>query len=156
MSDWVRRPVLTAAGVLCAAALAGCGYGGKEQRLPETGATLEGTIKYGNEPVAYAVVRVVTESGSAEGNVGEDGRYKVENVPTGPVKIGVNTNAAKGDYTSATMSRSYKGPEFKGKTGPVQLPKFVSVPAKYAEPDTSGITTTIQSGSNTFDIVIPK
>jgi hypothetical protein len=156
MCNWVRRPVVTAAGVFCAAVLAGCGYGVKEHRLPETGATLEGTIKYGNEPVAYAVVRVATESASAEGNVGEDGRYKVENVPVGAVKIGVNTDAAKGDYTSATMSRSYKGPEFKGKTGPVQLPKFVSVPARYADPETSGITTTTRSGTNTFDIVIPK
>ena len=33
---------------------------------------------------------------------------------------------------------------------------LLNAPAKYAEPDTSGITTTIKKGKNTFDIVIAK
>lgn len=124
-----------------------------EVRLPETGATLEGTVRYGNEPVPLALVVVMGEHGSATGQV-EQGRYKVENVPLGPVKIGVNTEAARGQLISQEMAQSYKGPGGKGGGSPP--PRFVSVPSKYAEPENSGLTTTIQKGANTFDIVLPR
>jgi hypothetical protein len=44
--------------------------------------------------------------------------------------------------------------ESKGK-GKTRL-RFVGVPPKYFEPETSGLKTTIQKGVNTYDIVIPK
>jgi hypothetical protein len=143
-------------GLVLAAGIAGCGYGVKEHRLPETGATLEGTIKYAGEPVYFAEVRVVSDNSSAIGSIGEDGRYKVENCPTGTVKIVVDTNAARGDYTSMTMSGRYKGPKGEGAAGGGKPPKFVNVPSKYADPDSSGITTTVAKGPNTYDIVITK
>jgi hypothetical protein len=124
-----------------------------EVRLPVTGATLEGTVRYGNEPVPLALIVVMGESGSATGMV-EQGRYKVENVPLGPVRIGVNTEAARGQFISQQMAQSYKGPGSKGGGSPP--PRFLSVPSKYAEPENSGLTTTIQKGPNTFDIVLPR
>lgn len=150
------RGLVISFGVAAAAAVAGCGYGVREQRLPETGATLEGTITYGSEKVHYAEVRVIGDSTSAVGRVEEDGRYKVENVPLGEVKVTVNTDAAKGDYTSLTMSKSYKGPKGEGAAGGGPPPKFVGVPGKYAEPETSGLGTTIAAGANTYDIKIKK
>jgi hypothetical protein len=83
------------------------------------------------------------EGGGAQGFVGDDGRYKIENVPLGEVKIGVNVEAGKGQLMSKIMSKQ-------------AVPKVVNVPAKYDNPDTSGITTTINKGANTFDIVISK
>ena len=126
--------------------LAGCtSY---EYRLPETGASLEGTVTYGSETVPMAQINVGGEKGQASGQL-EEGHYKVERVPIGEVKIGVNTEAMRGNFIGQQMARS-KG----GGTGPA--PKFVSVPAKYADPDTSGITTMTKRGKNTFDIVIPS
>ncbi len=61
----------------------------------------------------------------------------MQNVPLGEVRIGINTVAVK-----AAAAR----------TGS----KVVEVPGKYIDPTKSGITTTVNSGSNTFDIVIPK
>lgn len=119
-------------------------------RLPETGATLEGTVVYGKEPVPVALIIVVGDSGSAQGFIGEDGRYKLTNVPLGTVKIGVNTDAAKGELTSRMMAQSQGG---KVK---VARPRFIEVPKRYGEPATSGLTTTINKGANTFDIVIPR
>jgi hypothetical protein len=137
---------------LCGSALlAGCRV--PEIRLPETGATLEGTIQYGGEAVSIALVIVASDTASATGYVETDGRYKVENVPLGEVKIGVNTEAARGQYISQAMAQSYKGPGGKAKGA---APKFVSVPQKYWEPDTSGISTTTKKGLNTFDIVLTK
>lgn len=123
--------------------------------LEETGATLEGTINYGTEDVRFAMVIAQTANGSATGKVGPDGRYKLQNVPLGEVAVGVNTDAATGDFQSASMAAgSYTGPDAKGKAK-VDL-KFTKVPAKFFDPKTSTLKTTVQKGTNTYDIVIPK
>jgi len=156
MRTGIHRLGAVGFGLALAAGLAGCGYGVREQRLPETGATLEGAGKYGAEPVYFAEIRVVSDSASATGTIGQDGRYKVENCPTGAVKIAVNTDAARGEHTSLSMSRTYKGPKGEGAAGGGAPPKFVSVPGKFADAETSGLQTTVNAGANTYDIVIPK
>jgi hypothetical protein len=142
-------------GTVCTV-LTSCGYGVKEERLPETGATLEGTVTYGTEKVPLALVIVTGANASATGEIDEaTGRYTVSNVPLGEVKISVNVEAAKGKMQSKLMSGYYQGPEAK-KAGVVAPPRVVEVPTKYTDPKTTTITTTIQSGTNTFDIKIPK
>jgi len=61
-----------AAPALALLAVTSCGL--REERLPETGATLEGTVKYGGEQLQFAMIRVETANGSATGRIGEDGR----------------------------------------------------------------------------------
>lgn len=129
--------------------------GQKEITLPETGATLTGTIKSGDEPVQFALVIVEGGGKSATGKVGDDGRYLVTNAPLGEVSVAVNTDAATGDFQSAAMSAgAYKGPDAKGKKK-VDV-KFVKVPTKYSAIATSGLKTTVAVGSNTFDIALTK
>ena len=125
----------------------GCGPSGI--RLPETGATLEGTVSYGKEPVLVAMIIIQGEGGAATAYVDDDGRYRAVNVPLGTVKIAVNTAAGKGQMTGKMMAQS------SGKGGK-PLPKMIDVPARYADPGTSGITTSITKGENKFDVVIPK
>jgi hypothetical protein len=125
----------------------GCGLPAKE--LPETGATLEGKVTYGAQPIMVAMIVIQGEGGMATAFIGEDGRYKAENVPLGKVQIGVNTDAGKGQMTGKMMAQSQS-------KGQGSLPKIIDVPAKHADPTTSGITTTINKGGNSFDIVIPK
>jgi hypothetical protein len=125
----------------------GCG-GMKGKRLPVTGATLEGTVTYGEERVMVAMILIQGEGGASTAFIGEDGRYKAENVPLGTVNIAVNTEAGKGQMMGKFMAASQE----KGQ-GP---PKMIDVPAKYADPTESGITTTIKKGENKFDIVISK
>jgi hypothetical protein len=129
--------------------LTGCGIGLREKRLPESGATLVGTVTYGSEKVEVAMVIVQGQDGSATAFIGEDGRYKAENVPLGEVTIAVNTEAGKGQMMGKMVAHS------QGK-GEGSLPKLVKVPAKYADPATSGIKIKVNKGENTFDIVIPK
>jgi hypothetical protein len=128
--------------------------GVSEEKLPESGATLEGTIKYQGQTVEFAMILVNTPSGSATGTVGENGKYTVANVPLGSVKIGVNTSAARGEFQSKVMSQNAAAAD-PSKSTAVRQPKFVDVPEKYFDPETSGLTTTIQKGTNTFDITIP-
>jgi hypothetical protein len=126
----------------------------KGARLAETGATLEGTVTFKKQPVPYALIVITggeSAAGSAQGSIGEDGRYHVTNVPIGQVKIAVITEAVKMQVMMA--GGQYGGPNAKGKAkGPP--PKFVDVDPKYANPDTSGITTAVNKGPNEFNIVI--
>jgi hypothetical protein len=146
----VRLMLLAAAACLASS----CGFS-RETRLPESGATLEGVVKYGGEQLQFAQILVIAEGKMATGRIGEEGRYRVENCPLGQVKVAVNTSAARGEYQSKAMAGgAYKGPNAKGK-GAVAL-RFVDVPAKYFDPETSGLTTTVKRGSNTYDITIPK
>jgi hypothetical protein len=150
------RPAALATIVSLAMLAVSCSVGGGGERLPESGATLEGVVKYGTEQLHAALIIVTSDSGSATGNINEDtGRYKVENVPLGTVKIAVNTDAAKGQLQGKMMSGYYQGPDAKAK-GKTTPPKIIEVPAKYGAPETSGITTTVSKGANTYDITIPK
>ena len=126
--------------------LPGCGPQGI--RYTETGATLEGTITYGKDKVGAAMVIAQNESGMATGFVGDDGRYKLENVPLGEVNIGVNTDAGRGQAMGKLMAQS------QGKAKATL--KLIDVPKNFADPAKSGIKKTINKGPNTFDIVIPE
>jgi hypothetical protein len=123
--------------------------------LPESGATLEGTVTYGGEPVLFALIIAQNNNGSATGKVDpQTGKYLIKNIPLGEVNIAVNTDAGMGDYQQAVMQGgAYKGPD--GKAGTVNL-KLVAVPKKYHDVSSSGLTTTIVKGSNTFNIQIDK
>ena len=125
-----------------------------EARLPVTGATLEGSITYNGEKIPLALINVLGEKGQATGQIDEPGLYKVDNVPLGSVKVGVNTEAMKGQMISQQMAASYKGPGTRGGARPAP-PRFVSLPAKLQDPETSGIMTTIRKGKNTLDIALP-
>lgn len=125
--------------------LVGCRPG--EVRYPETGATLEGTVTYGKETVGAALVIAQNGSGAATAFVDDNGHFKLENVPLGEVNLAVNTDAGKGAAMGRAMAAQGKGKA---------PPKIVEVPKKYADPNTSGIKTTINKGPNTYDIAIPK
>jgi hypothetical protein len=135
-------------------AVAPLGCNRYERRLPETGATLEGAVTYGGQPLPIAMVVAVGEKWQATGRA-ENGHYKIENAPLGEVKIGVNTDAIKGQLIGQQIAASYKGPEAKGGSRPAP-PKLVEVPAKYAEPENSGVTAIIKRGKNSFDISLAK
>jgi hypothetical protein len=120
----------------------------------DTGATLEGTVFYGDEQVMYALVIVQTNADSVTGKINEDGKYKITSVPLGEVNIAVNTDAGKGDFMSKTMQASQ--PNKTGNApGKVNL-KYTTVPKEYQDPTTSKLKTTIVKGVNPFDIKISK
>lgn len=141
----VLRRVSTFAFVAaCLVALTSCGK--KIERLNLSNATLEGTVTYQGKAVPYALIIVTNGKESATANADAMGKFKVEHVPLGQVQIGVNTDAAKGIAMSAIMSQRQGGGG--------QAPTLIDVPKKYFEPSTSGITTSISDGANTFDIKI--
>src|SRR5262249_25173629 len=126
--------------------LAGC-FGAGYVRYPETGATLEGNVTYGNNKLGAALVIAQNASGAATAFVDENGHYKLENVPLGDVNIRVNTAPGKGQAMGKMTAQA------QGKANGAA--KIIDVPKQFADPNTSGIKTTINKGANTFDIVIP-
>jgi hypothetical protein len=127
--------------------LAGCSRY-SEVRYPESGATLEGTVTYGKDKIGVALVVAQNSSGAATAFIDDDGRYKLTNVPLGEVNLGVNTEAGRGQAMGKAMAAAQgkaKGP-----------PRIIDVPSRFAEPNTSGLKTTINVGANTYDIVIPR
>jgi hypothetical protein len=122
--------------------LSGCDSG-KYTPLPETGATLEGKVTYGNQDILVGLVIVTGGEGpSAQDFIGEDGRYKLKNVPLGQVTIAVNVKAGDGNLMSKRMSGQ-------------KVPKTILIPEKYTDPKTSEIKTKVEKGENKFDIIIP-
>jgi hypothetical protein len=115
--------------------------------LEVTNATLQGTVTYQGKPVPYALVIAVSTAGtsSATANADADGKYSMTNVPLGGVQIAVNTAAGKGMMMGKMMSKQ-KG----GQAGPA--PQMVDVPEKFFKPESSGITTNIVDGPNTFNV----
>lgn len=123
-----------------------------EEPLVLSQATLKGVVTYKGKPVSHAMIIVATESGvtvAGTGNSDANGNYYVQYVPTGPVKIGVNTDAGKAMMRGATIAAAVSGDKS-------QIPKFADVPPKYFNPDTSGITTVLSNvdAVNEFNIEI--
>ena len=122
---------------------------GRYKELPESGATLEGTVTYGSDKVPAALIIVQGAEGSAQGNADDDGHFKLDNVPLGEVNVAVNTEAGKGMMRGRQMAAA------QGKQK-VSLPRLVDVPRRYADPTSSGIKTNIEKGPNSFNIDIPR
>jgi len=137
-----QRLLLLAAAGLCLCA--GCDSGA---RRPETGATLDGTVMYGDQKVMVGLV-IAQGATAAQAFIDDDGRYHIDNAPVGDIHLAVNTEAGKGQLKSKMMAQT------KGKAK--ALPNVIDLPAKYQDPQKSGITTTVNKGPNTYNIVIPK
>ena len=110
--------------------------------------------KFGEEAVELAIASVKQDKAHVTAEAA-DVLYHLlvllaaSDVPLGEVKIGVNTEAVRSNMIGQQMARA-KGVA----TGPA--PKFISLPSKYWDADTSGVTTTIKRGKNTFDIVLAR
>ena len=116
-----------------------------QERIEFPKSSLEGKITYRGKPVPYALVIVTGGAQSSQGQADADGNYLVERVPSGPVKIGVNTDAGRGTMMGEVMAAAQSG---------AAAPNFVDVPPKFFDPSTSEIETNIQDakGVNRFDI----
>jgi hypothetical protein len=132
----------------------GCGQ--RAYEIPDSGATLEGSVTYDGKPVPMALIVVRSETASADARIVEPGKYKVPSVPIGKVKIAVDTDAMRGELMSRSMAQAYKGPGGQSSAEAGKKLSFIAVPGKFADPDSSGITFEIKKGANTFDIVIPR
>lgn len=132
--------------LLTVVCLLGCN---REERLILPEAILEGTITYKGKPVPHAMVVATGEGPAAQGFANADGKFQLKNCPTGSLKLGVNTDAGKGNMMGAMMSSQVSGDKS-------AKPVFVDIPKKYFDPNTSGIVAQVSDpkGVTQFDIKI--
>jgi len=121
---------------------------------PSTG-SVSGKVFYKDAPLKGGQVTFVTPDKKVfSAEIGEDGSYSiVGKMPVGDVKIAVDTDYLK---QQASLPR-YSAPadnkgEYKPPDSAAAAKRYVKIPEKYASPDTSGLTYTVKSGKQEFDI----
>jgi hypothetical protein len=131
----------TIAGLLALAALAcGCGSGS---------APVTGRVTYQGKPVVWGSVTFKAADGSMHQiGINLDGTYRLEHVPVGPAVVGVSSP----DPAPSARARQLGGDEGRGRPGPPPVPAgaWFPLPAKYADPATSGVT--VHVGRDSGDI----
>src|SRR4051794_4850492 len=124
--------------------LAGCG---------KPVATVTGKVTYQNGPVKGGHVIFAGSGGqSVLAEIKEDGTYRAEKVPVGDAKIAVQTKALG---VVAAMPKSSLPPEKQkgGRMSPEEAKRrYVAIPPNYEDPETSGLSYTVVSGSQEHDI----
>ncbi len=136
---------------------AGCGSKG----------TVSGKVTVKDEVVHNGMVTFMTpdRKWSQTSSIGEDGRYTIERVPVGPVKISVYSGTGSKRPSAKFKDRMPTGEDVKeedapqmarrkakmGKTG-APPPAGPSVPKKYNDPETSELTYEVKSGPQEYNI----
>jgi len=136
------------AGALALTALAGCGGGGV--------GGVSGEVKLRNgEALPYGDIAFLSQVGEKKvvnGKV-QDGRYSVNDVPAGPVKITVQTSPPPKPAHLPAHIKPIEGPDGDGSQS-TPAGKYRPIPQKYASPDSSGLTYEVKRGDQTHDITL--
>ncbi len=108
-----------------------------------------GKVTYQGKPVVWGSITLQAADGSMH-QVGLelDGRYQLEGVPVGLAKVGVSSP----DPTPSARVKNSTDPRV-GK-GPPPPPRgaWLALPAKFADPGTSGVTLQVGSGPADIDL----
>lgn len=120
--------------------LVGCGSKGRES-------TITGIVKYKGTPLITGYVLLQFDNGdSVNGSIAVDGSYSITTPFTGHAKVAVGS------------PKPVRNPDAEKRGGPTadlsKIPdpnKWVEIPAKYADPNTSGKEATIK-GNDKIDI----
>jgi hypothetical protein len=127
--------------------------------------TVSGKVTYQGEPLTGGTILFTSSrgKGTRSSPIGEDGSYTIANMPSGDVKIAVETKSAQPPPSGA------KGPPMSMQPPPgVALPPgtldspiynpalrkgfAVKIPERYADPEQSGIPYVVTSGPQTYNI----
>jgi len=121
---------------------------------------IHGKVSYGGRPIIYgSVVLIGSDDMPVTGRINSDGTYAVAGVPAGAVRVAV---VSPDPATPQRLDRQLPGVRAPKATPLPLIPppvvpevdrrKWFALPKQYEMIDTSGITTTIHEGDNTFDI----
>jgi len=132
--------------------LSGCGPGT---------ATVSGKVTIDGKPLKAGNLTFIPSAAGKQSRgmtINENGEYKLEHVPVGPVTICVETESL--NPAGKRMPPAYKPPAGQkapegfgsGDSAAEAAKRYVPIPKKYAEKDTSGLTYEVKSGSQEYDI----
>ena len=115
-------------------------------------APVSGTVTYKGNPLPGGTVTFIHPDGRVGyGTIHEDGTYSISAAPGGDVKCIVQTTKPIVPPPQTVAARLSGGAAKAGATVYPAGP-YVPIPEKYGDPQTSGLSHTIDRGSNTIDI----
>jgi hypothetical protein len=160
-----RRTLALGSSAILLLAAMGCG-GGKGD--------VSGTVTLDGKPLPAGKIAFLASKGAAVSADIQNGQYTVAKVPTGNVKVTVETASIKTQADQMQAGIRQGGPksvppntppeakahleaEIKANAESAQkakdlLAQYRPIPEKYGKPDTSGLSTTVKAGDNKFDV----
>jgi hypothetical protein len=134
------RCLLVACACAAAAVFAGCGDTSNKS-------SISGKVTYQGAPVTGGMI---TATGGKDLSmtivINPDGTFMSQDVPPGSYKIAVSTDSVAPASAMPGGGKDYPAP------GGASAAKKVMIPDKFKNPETSGITWTVKSGSQTLPI----
>jgi hypothetical protein len=135
------------ASLLAVLALGFCGCGGAGR--------VSGTVTKDGQPVRSGVITFVSRDGkgTALASIKKDGTYTAANVPVGETSVILVNAMEEPDFTGPVTVSDAAKPSGK-RAPPPKAP--IAIPDKYGKPETSGLTLTVRSGDNPYDIDVGR
>jgi hypothetical protein len=142
-TDLRKKAALGGCFTLVALICAGCN--------PATG-TISGTVTYKNQPLPGGSVTFVTDNGTATGTISNDGKYTADNVPVGNAKVTVFYSSGPKMYKGGGVAKAPKDGSPEAQKMFENMKKGVgagvSIPSKYNDLESSGLSVTVTTGQN--------
>ncbi len=133
--------------------------------------TVTGKVTYQGKVVPGGTVSIIpAKGGFVSGDIQEDGSYTISKVPVGSAKVTVDTEALKPASASAPMQAMGNAgyyakmpkpsPDSPGggkigvgpKLSQGDPKRYVAIPRQYSDAEKSGLSLTVKSGKNEFNI----
>jgi hypothetical protein len=136
--------------------MVGCG---QKSNAP---AQVSGKVTYKGQPVPGGDLAFHSQNGVAHTFLKPDGTFDLAELPTGTMKVTVDTEF----LNTSTHRPAYPGSQGKGGStmdpskmqggapAKVSSGEYMKIPQKYANPNTTDLTVTIQAGKNSHDFVL--
>jgi hypothetical protein len=145
-SPYLLRTVVVCALVFASVGLAGCGGADKKSL------SLSGKVTYKGQPVTGGTVKLTPTDGktpAVDAKINGTGTYLIVPPTVGEMKVTIETESVRGKTGRAYdyVPPGGKAPEIDTSN----LPKYVRIPYKYANPSTSDLKVSIQKGKNEQD-----
>jgi hypothetical protein len=116
-------------------------------------ATVSGTVKFKDKPLSVGTVIFHCQDGIVlRAPIDNKGTYSLAAVPLGPVQITVVTPRTRRLNMSTEGAPVFKDLKQADKEEPEVSTEENAIPLKYRDPETSGLSFTVEAGSQTKDI----
>ena len=139
----VAVPLVVAVGVLLRPLFSGKG-------------SVHGTVTLNGAPVPWGRISFVGETGYRVSKTSQikNGRYEIKDIPTGPVKISVESFQAPALAPGSATNPMVKGfgPPKGAEPPPEVAGKYLPIPPRYGSPDTSDLEYTVRRGDQEHDV----
>jgi hemoglobin len=112
----------------------------EDKSKPGEGGTVTGKVTFKGQALPGGAIGFVSADGKpTTAKINEDGSYKVGDLKPGEYKVTIETESVK-------PAKDAKPPEGK------DAPKYVPIPVKYRDGETSGLKYEVKKGEQTFDV----